>query len=168
MDIDLRVLRTVETDRGISFEELVGIIEQAILAAYHREQNIHVKRDAPPHPSRAHLDRTTGQVHIFSKDVDEDGNAIGDEKDVTPENFGRIAASSAKQVIATRLKSIADEGLFGEFTGRVGDIVVGTIQQSTKAHMIQVDLGDVEAMLPAEEQVPGEEYTHNKPAAVKA
>jgi N utilization substance protein A len=162
MDIDLRVLRTVETDRGIGFEELVEIIEQAILAAYHREQNIHVKRDQPAHPSRAHLDRTTGVVHIFSRDVDENGNAVGDEKDVTPDNFGRIAAASAKQVISSRLKSIADEGLFGEFTGRVGDIVMGTIQQGTKPHMIQVDLGDVEAMLPAEEQVPGEEYVHNK------
>ena len=161
MDIDLRILKTIESDRGIAFGELVEIIEAAILAAYLKTTGVFLKRDQA-HPARAHLDRATGEVHIFSKDLDEEGNPIGDEKDVTPENFGRIAASSAKQVIMARLRALADEDLMGEFAGRVGDIVMGTIQQGTKAHLIQVDLGDLEAMLPAEEQVPGEEYTHGK------
>jgi N utilization substance protein A len=161
MDIDLRILKTIESDRGIAFGELVEIIEAAILAAYLKTTGVFLKRDQT-HPARAHLDRATGAVHIFSKDLDDEGNAIGEEKDVTPENFGRIAASSAKQVIMARLRALADEDLMGEFAGRVGDIVMGTIQQGTKAHLIQVDLGDLEAMLPAEEQVPGEEYTHGK------
>ena len=161
MDIDLRILKTIESDRGIAFGELVEIIEAAILAAYLKTTGVFLKRDQT-HPARAHLDRATGAVHIFSKDLDEDGNPVGDEKDVTPENFGRIAASSAKQVIMQRLRALADEDLMGEFSGRVGDIVMGTIQQGTKPHLIQVDLGELEAMLPAEEQVPGEEYTHGK------
>ena len=161
MDIDLRILKTIESDRGIAFGELVEIIEAAILAAYLTTEGVFLKRDQT-HPARAHLDRATGAVHIFSKDLDEEGNAIGEEKDVTPDNFGRIAASSAKQVIMARLRALADEDLMGEFAGRVGDIVMGTIQQGSKPHLIQVDLGDLEAMLPAEEQVPGEEYTHGK------
>jgi N utilization substance protein A len=161
MDIDLRVLKALESEKEIPFGELVEIIEGAILAAYQKTVGVIPKRDSPV-TTRAQLDRKTGQVTIYDRPVAEDGTIADEEIDVTPENFGRIAAYSAKQVITTRLRAIADEGLMGEFAGKVGDIVMGTIQQGTKPHMIQVDLGDVEAMLPAEEQVPGEEYVHNK------
>jgi len=161
MDIDLKVLKAIESDRGIAFNELVEIIEAAILAAYYRSQDIHIKRDEVDF-TRAELDRKSGAVKIFTRDKDEEGNAVGEERDVTPENFGRIAASSAKQVITQRLRAINDESLLGEFNSKVGDVVIGTIQQDTNRHLIKIDLGALEGILPPEEQVVGEEYVHGK------
>ncbi|MEY4390685.1 MAG: hypothetical protein RLZZ400_428 [Actinomycetota bacterium] len=159
MDIDLRVLKALESEKEIPFGELVEIIEGAVLAAYFRTIGHTPKRDEVDF-TRAHLDRKTGHVQIFTRDKDEENNPVGEERDVTPENFGRIAAYSAKQVITSRLRALADADLLGEFSGKVGDIVMGTIQQGTRPHMIAVDLGAVEASLPAEEQVPGEDYSH--------
>jgi transcription termination/antitermination protein NusA len=154
VDIDLSVLRGLEREKEIPFKELVEIIEAAILAAYHRTVGNHDK-------ARAVLDQKTGHVQIFASTFDEDGIETG-EVEATPDDFGRIAASAAKQVIAQRLRDISDEGLFGEFKGKDGDIVAGTIQQSPKHHMVYVDLGSIEAIMPPEEQVPGEDYAHGK------
>ncbi len=154
MDIDLSVLRVLEREKEIPFKELVEIIEAAILAAYHRTVGNTDK-------ARAVLDQKTGHVQIFTTTVDEQGNETG-ESEATPDGFGRIAASAAKQVIASRLREINDEGLFGEFKGKDGDIVAGTIQQGQRSYMVYVDLGTIEAIMPPEEQVPGEDYAHGK------
>ena len=154
MDIDLSVLRGLEREKEIPFKELVEIIEAAILAAYHRTVGNTDK-------ARAVLDQKTGHVQIFATTLDEDGNETG-ESEATPDGFGRIAASAAKQVIASRLRDINDEGLFGEFKGKDGDIVAGTIQQGQRSYMVYVDLGSIEAIMPPEEQVPGEDYAHGK------
>ena len=154
MDIDLSVLRVLEREKEIPFKELVEIIEAAILAAYHRTVGNTDK-------ARAVLDQKTGHVQIFATTLDEEGNESG-ESEATPDGFGRIAASAAKQVIASRLREINDEGLFGEFKGKDGDIVAGTIQQGQRSYMVYVDLGSIEAIMPPEEQVPGEDYAHGK------
>ena len=154
MDIDLSVLRGLEREKEIPFKELVEIIEAAILAAYHRTVGNTDK-------ARAVLDQKTGHVQIFSTNLDEEGNETG-ETEATPDGFGRIAASAAKQVIASRLRDINDEGLFGEFKGKDGDIVAGTIQQGQRSYMVYVDLGSIEAIMPPEEQVPGEDYAHGR------
>jgi transcription termination/antitermination protein NusA len=154
VDIDLSVLRGLEREKEIPFKELVEIIEAAILAAYHRSVGNTDK-------ARAVLDQKTGHVQIFATTLDEDGNETG-ENEATPDGFGRIAASAAKQVIASRLREINDEGLFGEFKGKDGDIVAGTIQQGQRSYMVYVDLGSIEAIMPPEEQVPGEDYAHGK------
>ena len=154
MDIDLGVLRGLERDNEIPFKELVEIIEAAVLAAYHRTVGNTDK-------ARAVLDQKTGHVQIFVTTVDEDGSETG-ETEATPDGFGRIAASAAKQVITSRLRDINDEGLFGEFKGKDGDIVAGTIQQGQRSYMVYVDLGSIEAIMPPEEQVPGEDYSHGK------
>ena len=154
MDIDLSVLKNIERENEIPFKELVEIIEAAVLAAYHR--NI-----GNTNKARAHLDQQTGHVLIYTAVLDEEGNQTG-ETEATPENFGRIAAGAAKQVIATRLREINDEGVFGEFKGKDGDIVAGTIQQGQRQYMVYVDLGSIEAIMPPEEQVPGEDYSHGK------
>lgn len=154
MDIDLSVLRGLEREKEIPFKELVEIIEAAILAAYHRTVGNTDK-------ARAVLDQKTGHVQIFATTLDEEGNETG-ESEATPDGFGRIAASAAKQVIASRLREINDEGLFGEFKGKDGDIVAGTIQQGQRSYMVYVDLGSIEAIMPPEEQVPGEDYAHGK------
>ncbi len=155
MDIDLRLLKQVETDRDISFRELVEIIEAAVVAAYHKNVG---NQDA----ARAVLDQKTGKISIYVPVLDEEGQPTSEEQDVTPDNFGRIAAYSAKQVIAQRLREINDEVLFGEFSGKEEDIVTGVIEQGPKPYLVYVNLGTVEAMLPDSEQVPGEDYSHGK------
>jgi N utilization substance protein A len=175
MDIDLRVLKLMETEKGIPFDELCEIIEQAILTAYQKHElqvnpPARVERpkgdDTPaPRPTvelpdaRVHLDRRTGIVTVFTPEYDDEGALVG-ESDATPEDFGRIAAFAAKQVINQRLRAIADEAILGDFKGREGDIMAGTIQQGSNPKMIQVDLGTIEAMMPEEEQVPTEDYAH--------
>ena len=158
MDIDLSVLRLLEREREIPFEELVAIIEQAILTAYLK----HTDAAEPVEgaiPARVHLDRKTGHVSVFVTEYDDEGLVVGEAVD-SPSDFGRIAAFAAKQVINQRLRDIADEHVLGEFKGREGDIIAGVIQQGPNPRMIHVDLGTIEAILPPEEQVPGEEYKH--------
>ncbi len=154
MDIDLGVLRLMEREREIPFDELVQIIEQAILIAY-------LKHTGQPAESgaRAELDRKTGHVNVYVPEHDENGEIVGEAVD-SPSDFGRIAAFAAKQVINQRLRDIGDDRVLGEFRGREGDIVAGVIQQGPNPRMVHIDLGSVEAILPPEEQVPGEEDLH--------
>ncbi len=158
MEIDLSVLRGMEKEREIPFEELVTIIEQAILTAYLKHTGEQETHDDVP-AARVHLDRKTGRIAVFVPELNEDGEVIGEAED-SPEDFGRIGAYAAKQVINQRLRDIADDQVLGEFKGREGDIVAGVIQQGPNPRMIHVDLGTIEAILPPEEQVPGEDYAH--------
>ena len=96
---------------------------------------------------------------IWATEIDDDGAPIGEFED-TPAGFGRIAASTARQIILQRLRDAEDDNVLGQFKGREGELVAGTIQQGNNPHMIQVNLGTVEALLPPPEQVPGEKYTH--------
>jgi N utilization substance protein A len=162
VEIDLSVLRLMEREREIPFEELVAIIEQAILTAYlkHTGESDRKAGDGEqPSQARVALDRKTGKVSVFVAEHDDEGNVIGEAED-SPSDFGRIAAFAAKQVINQRLRDIADEHVLGEFKGREGDIVAGVIQQGPNPRMIHVDLGSIEAILPPEEQVPSEDYAH--------
>jgi N utilization substance protein A len=161
VDIDLSVLRLMERERDIPFDELVQIIEQAIHTAYlkHTDQAEHKPGEPAPPGSRVELDRKSGHVTVYVEEFDEDGNIIGEGVE-DPHDFGRIAAFAAKQVINQRLRDIGDDKVLGEFKGREGDIVAGIIQQGPNPRMIHVDLGTVEAILPPEEQVPGEVYAH--------
>lgn len=152
MDIDLSVLRALEREKEISFGLVVEALEQALLVAYERTGG------AQPN-ARVELNRKTGHVTVWAQEVDEAGNVLR-EWDDTPEGFGRIAATTAKQVILQRLRDAEDEITFGEFLGKEGDIVSGTIQQGRDPRAVLVDLGKVEAVLPAQEQVPGERYEH--------
>ncbi|GAB3617873.1 transcription termination factor NusA [Okibacterium endophyticum] len=156
MDIDLSVLKMMEREKEIPFDELVEIIEQAILTAYLKNQT---QVGAEPPVARVELDRKSGHVAVLVPELDDEGNVIG-EAESTPDDFGRIAAFAAKQVINQRLRDLADDAVLGEFKGREGDIVAGVIQQGPNPRMIHVDLGTVEAILPPEEQVPGEDYKH--------
>ena len=151
MDIDMAALRALEREKEIPFDLLVRTIEQALLLAYHRTEG------ARPH-ARVVLDRTSGHVVVWAQETDE-GGAVR-EYDDTPEGFGRIAATTARQTILQRLRDAEDEQILGEFRGREGDIVSGVVQQSADPKMVHVDLGTLEALLPPPEQVPGESYAH--------
>ncbi len=164
MDIDLSVLRLMEREREIPFDELVRNIEQAILTAYlkHTGQAEHKHGEhAEPAKARVELDRKTGHVNVYVPEYDENGEQIGEAID-SPSDFGRIAAFAAKQVINQRLRDIGDDKVLGEFRGKEGDIVAGVIQQGPNPRMIHIDLGTIEAILPPEEQVPGEDYAHGR------
>ena len=153
MDIDLSILRMLEREKEISFDVLVEAIEQALLTAYHKTPG------ALEH-ARVHLDRKTGHVVVMARESAEDGTAEGEEFDDTPADFGRIAATTAKQIMLQRLRDAEDEMKFGEFSGKEGDIISGLIQQGRDPNDVMVDLGKLEALLPAGEQVPGENYAH--------
>ena len=98
---------------------------------------------------------------VWAREVDEEGTA-GPEYDDTPAGFGRIAATTAKQVMLQRLRDAEDEIRFGEFAGKEGDIVSGVIQQGRNPDDVMVDLGKLEALLPVSERVPGEKYVHGE------
>ena len=153
MDIDLAALRMLEREKEIPAGVLIAAIEQALLVAYHRTEG------AQPH-ARVELDRSTGHVVVWAREQLDDGTSR--EYDDTPEGFGRIAASTARQVILQRLRDVEDENVLGEFRGREGDVVAGVIQQGTDPRTVLVDLGTVEGVLPQTEQVPGEEYVHGE------
>ena len=98
---------------------------------------------------------------VWAAETAADGS-VTREYDDTPEGFGRIAATTARQVILQRLRDAEDELTFGEYAGREGDIVAGVIQQGKDPRAVLVDLGKLEAILPPTEQVPGERYVHGE------
>jgi N utilization substance protein A len=96
---------------------------------------------------------------VWAREELEDG-ALGREYEDTPDGFGRVAATTARQVILQRLREAEDDATFGEFAGTEGDLVSGVVQQGSDPRLVFVDLGKIEAVLPPQEQVPGETYTH--------
>lgn len=155
MDIDMSALRGLVREKEVSFELLVEAIESALLIAYHRSEGS--RRSA-----RVELDRETGHVTVWAKESAEEleDGAEPREFDDTPSGFGRIAATTAKQVILQRLRDAEEEITFGEYAGREGDVVAGVVQQGKDPRSVLVDIGKLEAILPPQEQVPGEDYAH--------
>ncbi|MDR2254108.1 MAG: transcription termination factor NusA [Bifidobacteriaceae bacterium] len=152
MDVNMSELRALERERDIPLKVLVPAIEQAMLLAYQRTPG------AAEH-ARARLDQVTGHVTIWAQERDEDGALVHEWED-TPSDFGRIAAATARQVILPRLREAEDAQIVGAFEARENDVVTGTVVQSRDPHAARVDLGGVEGVLPAHEQIPGERLTH--------
>jgi N utilization substance protein A len=152
MDIDISVLRLMEREKDIPFELLASAIEEALLSAYE-------KTDEPVSGARVELNRRSGRVAVMVPERDEDGQTVG-EYDGTPDDFGRVAAATARQVIFQRLRDAEDEQKYGHFSAVEGDIVAGIVQQGRDSRTVLVDLGKTEAIMPLAEQVPGERYTH--------
>ena len=158
MNIDMAALRGLEREKDISFAKVVEAIEAALLTAYqHTGGAAH---------ARVELDRGTGEVRVYAQEVDEEGRVVR-EWDDTPSGFGRIAATTARQVILQRLREAEQDLTYGAYAGREGDLVLGTVVQRhpdggrrAEPRPVFVDLGDVEAVLPPTEQVPGERYEH--------
>ena len=148
MDVDVNALRALVREKELSWDLVVDSIEQALLMAYQRS-------DGSAPEARVELDRTTGHVTVAGEAV-----PTTREYDDTPTDFGRVAASTARQVLLQRLRDAEGDRTFGEFSGTEGDLVSGVIQQASDPRVVRVDLGKVEAMLPPSEQVPGETYPH--------
>ncbi|GAF51462.1 transcription termination factor NusA [Rhodococcus wratislaviensis] len=162
MNIDIAALRAIEADKGISIETVISTIQTALLTAY---------RHTEGHQQHARIDVDTksGIVRVMAHDVDADGKMVGEEWDDTPEGFGRIAATTARQVILQRLRDAEHERSFGEYSTHEGEIVGGVIQRDTRANsrgMVVVRIGSeasgAEGLIPPAEQVPGENYEHGE------
>ncbi|MCL1695424.1 MULTISPECIES: transcription termination factor NusA [unclassified Lysinibacillus] len=167
----LDALNALEEQKGISRDVLIEAIEAALVTAYKRNFN-------QAQNVRVDLNLDKGSIRVFSrKDVveeveddrlqisEEDAKAINPayqledvvEQEVTPRNFGRIAAQTAKQVVTQRVRE-AERGLiYEQYVDREDDIVTGVVER-LDARNIYVGLGKVEAALPQNEQIQGESY----------
>jgi N utilization substance protein A len=152
MKIPIEELRYLEREKGIAFETVLGALENALAAAYKHHPN-------SPDDARVVVDRDSGEILVYAQELDEEGNIVSEWED-TPSDFGRVAAVTAKQVITQRLREAERDLTYGEYEGRVGDIVTGIVQQRDQRN-VTVDIGKVEAELPSSEQVPTEHYQHN-------
>src|SRR5215218_1711456 len=144
----MEALQALAVDKGISVDDLLAALADALESAYKRTPGAYEY-------SWVTLDPDTFDIRVYAQDLDEDGEPTGDEMDVTPDDFGRIAAQTAKQVMMQRIREVERDMKFEEYAGREGDIVTGMIQQSDQRYTL-LDLGRVEALLPQAEQVPYE------------
>lgn len=169
----MRALEDLCAEKGIDRDVILDALEAALIAAYKRNfqsaQNVEVQ-----------MDRATGAVKVMAKKVvvetvsDEDAQEqisledarkisgqlqLGDEVniEVTPKDFGRIAAMTAKQVITQRLREAERGIIYSEYTDKANDIVSGKVQRIERGNVF-VDIGKIEAILPLNEQPEGETY----------
>ena len=166
-------LRELGKEKGITPEVLFDAIEAALISAYKRNFN-------SAQNVRVALDRQTGGYHVYAiktivetveSDITEVSLAearqlradyeVGDilEVEVTPANFGRIAAQTAKQVVVQRIREAERGIIYDEFANRESDIITGIVQRIENKNVF-IDLGKTEAVLAPSEQIPGEEYVH--------
>ena len=144
----MEALNALAADKGISVDRLFGLLANALEMAYKRLP------DAEEY-SWVTIDPESFDIRVFAQELDEDGEPIGEEYDVTPDDFGRIAAQTAKQAMMQGIREVEREMKYEEYAGREGDIVTGIIQQNDARYTL-LDLGRVEALLPQAEQVPYE------------
>jgi N utilization substance protein A len=160
--IDMAALKGLVREKGLSLDLVVETIESALLTAYRHT-------DGAASSARVVLDRKAGDAVVLAQELGEDGEVLR-EWDDTPAGFGRIAATTAKQVVLQRLREAESEQSYGEYAGREGDVVSGVVQQAPQRPgaplnrnvMIKLGAGEdaLEAVLPPAEQVPGESYAH--------
>src|ERR687886_552895 len=141
----VEAVREIEREKGIESGTLVTALEDALLAAYKKT----------PGAARHAVVELDDDLDIDWEQVPED---LIEREDVTPENFGRIAAQTAKQVILQRIREAERAMMYDEYVDRVGEVVTGIVQQAGDRNNVLVDLGKVEALLPRSEQVDGERY----------
>jgi len=167
----IEALEEIEKSKGISKEIIFEALEAALISSYKKNfgtaQNVEVK-----------VDRDTGKVSVYAKKkvVDIAGDSLLeidleearkiDEKykigdiatvEVTPRNFGRIAAQTAKQVVMQRIKDAERDVIYDEFINRENEIITGLVQRISKNN-VYIDLGKTEGILPPSEQIQGEVY----------
>jgi len=165
------ILNYMEKDRGINREVLIEAVESALQTAARRsvvgEKDLRIGIDRQTYDIKAYAERVvvdevsdeSTEISLADARRGNPGVQLGDiaEKEVTPRNFGRIAAQTAKQAITQKIRQAEREIVFDEYKDRVGDIVTGTVRQFNRSDII-VDLGRAEAILPSRERVPTEEY----------
>jgi N utilization substance protein A len=188
----IEAIKQIEREKGIDSETLIVALEDALLAAYKKTPNaaeharVEIDREdgemtvfelvLPEGAELRTLPRPEPEIPegVSPEDYEPpppevDWSAYGPDEihevDVTTDNFGRIAAQTAKQVIYQRIREAEREMMYEEYVDRVGEVVTGIVQQSDSRYTL-VDLGRVEALLPESEQVHSERYEHG--ARIKA
>ncbi len=151
MKVEIEALRSIEREKGIAFDTVIEALESALASAYKRSE-------AQAEEARVVIDRVSGEVTVFAQELDDDGNIVAEWVD-TPHDFGRIVAQTAKQVLLQRLREAERELTYGEYSGKEGDLVTGTLQIHDRGVTV-LDLGNAEAVLPYAEQIPTERYEH--------
>ncbi|MEW9667673.1 transcription termination factor NusA [Ammoniphilus sp. 3BR4] len=167
----IEALNDLEKEKGINKEILIEAIEAALISGYKRNFN-------SAQNVRVDINRDTGAVKVFARKnvVEEvldprleisleaaqeiDPNFTFDdivEIEVTPRDFGRIAAQTAKQVVTQRIREAERGIIFSEFIDREDDIITGIVQRQD-ARNYYIDLGKVEAIMPVNEKMPGENF----------
>jgi transcription termination/antitermination protein NusA len=168
----------IAAERGIPKEAIVEVMEKALVTAYKRT----LGNNPPPIEVSVRLDPQTGQAQVFAEKqvVDE---VLDDRFEIeydhakrfkpdvemgetvivesTPNDFGRIAAQTAKQVILQGIKEVEREHIYGEYMDREGELVTATVQRVAKGNVI-LEMGKAEAILPPKEQVDNDRYYHGQ------
>jgi N utilization substance protein A len=175
MDINMGVLRELVAERGIDFESAAQAVEQALLAAYHKNE------DSYEH-ARVELDRKTGHATVWARKLVSEDPAVddelelGDEFDDTPQHFSRIASAAARQTILHKIRQAEDFRVLGDFRNKRDQIISGVVKpfeateikpgQDPKINraqangLIKLDVGSgIEVQLPLHEQVVTDDYT---------
>lgn len=168
-------LEQIEKEKRIPREVIFEALESALISSYK-------KNFSANHNVSVDVNRENGQVKMFAlKDVVEhvenqaseisleEARAmnptyeVGDiyKEEVTPKDFGRIAAQTAKQVVIQRIKDAERDMLYEEFIDRENEIITGQVQRVNRGN-VYIDLGKTEAILPPSEQIAGEDYTQGK------
>ncbi|MCG3150510.1 MAG: Transcription termination/antitermination protein NusA [Verrucomicrobiae bacterium] len=167
----IAVLEYLQREKGIDKEVLIVAVEQALLQASK-------KSVGPAKDLRIEIDRKSGAIRAIAQQtvvetvvnkLDEISLADARKKvpnaqlgesveiEVTPANFGRIAAQTAKQAMLQKIRQVEKDMVFEEFKGRAGDIISGTVRRFERSDVL-IDLGRIEAIMPSRERVPTEEY----------
>ncbi|MPZ52311.1 MAG: transcription termination/antitermination protein NusA [Acidimicrobiia bacterium] len=140
-------LEVLERERGVPADVILEALANALVSAYKR-------RPGAAEEARVTIDADSGEIRVYAQELDEDGTVVKEWED-TPDDFGRIAAQTAKQVIQQRMRDVKREQVFDSYEGREGDLITGIVQQVDHRFAI-LDLGDAEAILPKSEGIPYE------------
>ncbi|MBM6699759.1 transcription termination/antitermination protein NusA [Bifidobacterium pullorum subsp. saeculare] len=165
MELDLKAMHQLAKEQGIDAETLDAALTEALRLAY-------LKTPHAAKHARVELDERAGTFTVWAADeipsepTEDDPHpapTLGEEYDDTPKDFGRLAAATAAQVIRQLFRHAEDEKVFGAFSGQKGKLITGVVQQDAKdPSNVHIAVGDVEAILPRREQVPGERYRHGE------
>lgn len=140
----LLALNQIATERGISLNDVLDSIKEAVKTAYKKEYNVSEEEEID-----VVINTTTGEARLFK-----------DEKDITPPGFGRIATQTAKQVIIQKIREAEKKSVVLQYKKMEGTLVTGRVirYDGRAAH---IDIGRTEAILPPSEQIRNERYTPN-------
>lgn len=163
MNIDVQVLKNIETQQGIGFDELLQTIASALLFAY--TDNLETPQDEN-HKARVDIDSETGDVTVMVSELDADGEVIS-EYDATPVNFSRIGARAVRDAIKGKLLAVEAGRVYEEYSGAEGTVVSGIVQRDAQAEargISVVQLGTEadpqDGLLIPAEKIPSETLTH--------
>lgn len=151
--IDIDALRLIAREKDLDFHTVVEAFETAFASAYKRAGQFEADE------VRVHVDRSAGDITVHAQELDDEGNVVSEWQE-TPKDLGRIVAQTARQVLLQRLREAERDATYGEYVGREGDIVTGTV--SLQGNVTLIELGRTEALLPYGEQVPNERLNHGQ------